>query len=110
MSKSKSLLVIVTRGLSGLFSSSFWYLISNTIPVIREQTQYDFNTFRLQNVCTLFYVVGYVPGSASLKSMGTWIEFVSCCWVKCISLNYIELVHSAFRVFCIFLHFCLLIF
>ena len=37
--------------------------------------------------------------------MGTGIEFVSYC-ANCISLNYVELVHSAFQVYCILLLLC----
>ena len=40
------------------------------------------STFRPWNLCTMFYVPGYVPVFPSLQSMGTWTEFVSYCCVK----------------------------
>ena len=41
--------------------------------------------------------------------MGTWIEFVSYCYVKILCLTYIELVHRAFGVYYIPLLFCIFI-
>ena len=54
--------------------------------MIREQTLNDLNTFRPWKFCTLFYIPGYVPMCSSLQSMGTWVEFVSCCCVKIVQI------------------------
>ena len=54
--------------------------------------------------CTLFYVLGYVPVSLSLQSMGPWVEFVFLLlYENCINLYYVEFVHSAFHVYYILL-------
>ena len=61
----------------------------------RGQILYAFNYIRPWNVCTLFYVAGYVPGSPGLQSMETWKESVSCCCVKTVE---IVIIFHWFRV------------
>ena len=66
----------------GLFSHIVWYWFLQNSTVIREQTLYNFNTFRLWHFCTLFYVPGCIPVSPGLSSMRGWIKFVSYWCVK----------------------------
>ena len=87
------------------FDIDFWH----NSTVIREQTLYHFNTFRPK-----FLHLVFCPWICSSVSWSIVYGNLSRICIllytgNCINLNSVELVHSAFQAYCIFLLFCLFI-
>ena len=97
-------------------------LILNNYKVIREQTLYDLNNFKPHNFPPTFfylfiylylfiflYIWIYSCVSYFIVHRNLNIICILLLYENCINLNYIELVHSDFRVYYILLFFCLFI-
>ena len=76
-------------------------LLSNNSAVIREQTLHSFNTFWPWNFASCFISLGIFQCLLVYGNLNRTCILLLC--ENCISLNYVELVHSAFQVYYILL-------